>query len=48
MNESGYQVLKDIIQPTLVKVSLLNGFKGMAENKPTSSPPQYLVFAPYK
>lgn len=38
MNESDYQTLKDVIQPTVVKVSLLNGFMGMAENEPTSSP----------
>ncbi|KAL7308756.1 hypothetical protein PS15m_011924 [Mucor circinelloides] len=37
-NESEYQTLSDIIIPTLIKVSMLKGFKGMADEEPASSP----------
>lgn len=37
-NEADYVLLSNIIRPTVVKVSMLKGFKGMADEEPYSSP----------
>ncbi|KAL9536779.1 hypothetical protein MBANPS3_012372 [Mucor bainieri] len=37
-NEADYVLLSNIIRPTIVKVSMLKGFNGMADEEPYSSP----------